>query len=81
MKRSLSYDDLEEAKKRKRNNLTIKNVELLKCDICGEDVYDYKKCTGQYIYCSLNCLEILFLRYLNNIQYESFDDEHMDIDI
>ena len=82
MKRSLSYDDLEESKKRKRNTLTIQNINSLKCDICGEDVYGYKTCTGQHIYCSIDCLSIIYLRYLNNIKYESFDDnENMDIDI
>ena len=82
MKRSLSYDDLETAKKRKRSSLTIKDVNSLKCDICNKDVHEYKRCTGQYIYCSIDCLSIIYLRYLNNIKYDSFnDDEHMDIDI
>ena len=81
MKRSESCDDLENlnTKKRKRN-LTLHEIHYIQCEICHDPVYNYKQCVGYHIYCSLDCLGIIYLRSLNNIQHQTYEDDDMLID-
>ena len=63
-------------KKRKRD-LTLCNIYSLKCDICDKDVQEYKRCISVFVYCSIECLEKLFMNHLKlcNGGYESDDDK------
>ena len=62
---------MENPKKRKRSNIKkyipspLKKIEYLKCDICHCKVYEYKQCQNNWIYCSYDCLSVLFLNYIN----------------
>ena len=78
MKRSHS-DIIENKNKKQKIHLApIQKITSLKCDICKDEVKHYKQCVSAFIYCSESCLEVLYLRRLNNIQKNSFEDEIMD---
>ena len=81
MKRSYSDDNLVKLdnKKRKRN-LTIKPVMFLKCDICHEYIKHYGQCIASFVFCSEECLHVLCLRSLNDIERNSFEDDPMKFD-
>ena len=53
------------------NELTIKKVKYLKCDICSKRVYTYQLCTSPYTYCSIDCLSIIILSEQNRMLHES----------
>ena len=36
-------------------------VNILKCDVCNNDVIDFQQCVGTKIYCSYDCYAILCL--------------------
>ena len=76
MKRIKSIENMDElnTKKRKRS-LSIDKIYSLPCEICNTDVINYRMCTGQYVYCSNDCFGIIYLRMLNNIQHQSFEEE------
>ena len=67
-------ENLNEINTKKRKRLSIDKIYSLKCDICKTDVYNYELCTGHHVYCSLECLEIICLRALNNDTQSSFSD-------
>ena len=73
------------SKKRKRSveiNLPppLKKIEYLKCGICHCKVYEYKQCQNNRIYCSYDCLCVLFLNYINeyDCSYSIFTDYFVD---
>ena len=83
MKRSFSDDNLTKLdnKKRKRHlSLTIKPVIFLKCDICHEYIKHYGQCISAFVFCSDECLDVLCLRELNNVERNSFEDDPMKFD-
>lgn len=47
-------------------DLTIKSPPFLRCEICNKKVYSYQLCTQPYVYCSLECLEVLLLSQKND---------------
>ena len=53
------------------NELTIKKVKYLKCDICGVKVYSYQLCTSPYVYCSIDCLSVIILSEQNRMLHEN----------
>ena len=80
MIKSSSNDNLEVLiiKKRKRD-LTLCNIYSLPCDICDKNVQDYKRCISVFVYCSIECLEKLFMNHLKLCDegYDSDDDKIM----
>lgn len=50
------YDEMN-----KKPDLIIKPVETLPCQCCGDQVKEYKICTGHIVYCSEACREVLIL--------------------
>ena len=56
-----------ENKKRKLNqisrkpDLTLQSIESLPCQCCKTPVKEYKLCSGNMIYCSEDCMEVLIL--------------------
>ena len=80
MKRTNS-DIIENKNKKQKIQLApIQKITSLKCDICKDDVKHYGQCISAFIYCSESCLEVLYLKRLNNIQKNSFkEDDDMNI--
>ena len=73
------------SKKRKRSNQInipppLKKIEYLKCDICQNKVFGYKQCQNNWIYCSHDCLCVLFLNYINEHEcnYSNFTEYFLD---
>ena len=58
-------------------NLCIKPIEYLPCDICKNPVCNYKKCISPHVYCSLSCLEVIYIRLLNEIQHKTFETDDL----
>lgn len=54
-------------------------VNILKCDVCNNDVIDFQQCIGTKIYCSYDCYAILWLSlkrsYLDESVKISFEEE------
>ena len=46
--------------------LKVEIPRALPCQICKNPVEDYAKCTSPYVYCSIDCLEILILSEKND---------------
>ena len=59
-------------KKRKISLPRLKQILYLKCDICGEKVYNYKICQ-RWVYCSYDCFSILMLTNMNNQENTDFN--------
>ena len=74
MQRIKSFENLSELCKKRKRSLSIDKIYSLKCEICGTDVINYEMCSGHHVYCSNDCFGIIYLRMLNNIQYQSFND-------
>ena len=83
MQRVDKFEDLNELiniKKRKRS-LSIDKIYSLPCEICKTEVINFELCSGHHVHCSLECLEILYLRALNNNESQSsFSDDSMILD-
>ena len=80
MKRS--YSDTFEIKNKKQKKIQlapIQRITSLKCDICKEDVKHYGQCVSAFIYCSEDCLQVLYLRQLNNEKTTFEEDDNMNI--
>ena len=56
------------------NELTIKKLKYLKCDVCGVKVYNYEMCTSPYVYCSIDGLSIITLSEQNRMLHEGEED-------
>ena len=52
--------------KQKPKNLKVEVPHTLPCQICGIPVKEYAKCTSPYVYCSLDCLEVIVLSEKND---------------
>ena len=74
MQRIKSFEDLNELIKKRKRSLSIDKIYSLPCEICKTDVINFEMCTGHHVYCSLDCLEILYLSALNNNTNSSFSD-------
>ena len=59
-------------KKRKISLPRLKQILYLKCDICGQKVYNYKTCQ-KYIYCSCECFSVLMLNDMNKQENTSYN--------
>ena len=77
MKRSHSAEDLTAIGKKRKCNLTIQPIYALPCDICKTLIPYYGYCIGQFVYCGVECFEILVLRHINNVQRNSFHEEDL----
>ena len=42
-------------------DLTLQSIESLPCQCCNTPVKEYKLCSGNMIYCSEDCMEVLIL--------------------
>ena len=72
MKRSL--EDKHEKEPKKAKTLRIENVLFLPCDICQNPVYDYSLCISPHVYCSVECFEIIVLKYFCNFSASTYDE-------
>ena len=67
---------MENSKKRKRGDnygiakkydvKALRPIPYLLCDICQSKVCEYHKCVSPYIYCSLDCFELIYLTYFGS---------------
>ena len=81
MKRCHSAEDLTSLdNKRRKFSLTIQPVYTLPCDVCHTEVLYYGHCIGAFVWCSVDCFEVLALRHINNIKRNSYDDNMMIFD-
>ena len=76
---------MENPKKKKKEytnkyTTTFEKIEYLKCDICHNEVYEYKQCQNNWVYCSYDCLCVLFLNYINEHEctHSNFTDYFVD---
>ena len=71
MKRKKDFED----ENNKRPKLSLSPIVSLPCEICNVPVYDYRLCISPYVYCGLDCFEIIFLMYYGKFKDVSFDDD------
>jgi hypothetical protein len=71
MKRKKDFEDEDN----KRPKLSLLPIVSLPCEICNTPVYEYRSCISPYVYCSLDCFEIIFLMYYGKFKDVSFDDD------
>ena len=55
-----------------KENLSIKPIEFLKCEVCLQNVYNYRVCDNNMIYCSDSCRAILILSKKNGYLDEPY---------
>ena len=46
--------------------LTVYKPCTLPCDICSIPTANYELCTGNCVYCSLDCYEVIYLSKIND---------------
>ena len=56
------------------SKLKIHKPRWLPCDVCKEKVFSYHLCTSPFIFCSMDCLEILVLSQKNGMLHEDNKD-------
>ena len=56
--------------------LKIHKPRYLPCDVCGEKVFQYEKCTSPYVYCSIDCVAILILSQQNGMIDENVPENN-----
>ena len=74
MLRVKSFENFNELIKKRKRSLSIDKIYSLPCEICKTDVINFEMCTGHHVHCCLECLEVIFLRILNNESHSSFSD-------
>ena len=60
------------------NELVIQPIPYLKCEVCKRKVYTYQVCTGNHIYCSEDCYEVLILSKKNGYLDEKTQKQPFD---
>ena len=52
------------SKKRKLDELIV--PDYLPCDVCKNRVYNYRFMTAPFVYCCMDCFELLILSFKND---------------